>query len=101
MPEYVGVIHVHTTISDGDDTPRQTIDAAIEAGLDFLIISDHSSDGVRQQGLTGRHGRLICISAPEIGTRGNPHFLTLGLDGSDNGTDAGGQIGRASWRGRV
>ncbi len=80
MTEYVGVLHVHTTFSDGSDSPRQTIAAAAEAGLDFLVVSDHDSDGFRRHGFTGWQDKVLCISAPEIGAKGNPHFTTFGVE---------------------
>ena len=78
--EYVGAIHVHTTFSDGHSSPMEVIAAAAEAGLDYVVISDHNSDRCYTEGLTGRRGRVLCVSAPEVGLRGQPHFLAFGLD---------------------
>ncbi len=35
-------LHVHTTFSDGDNTPEEVINAAIEKGMKRIGISDHS-----------------------------------------------------------
>lgn len=36
-------LHVHSTFSDGTDTPKQLIDLAINAGLSALSITDHDT----------------------------------------------------------
>lgn len=77
--EYVGSNHVHTRFSDGH-TPAETIlRIAGEAGLDFLVITDHNRDTCRAAGLTGWRGDLLSISAPEIGGFGQPHFISFAL----------------------
>jgi len=35
-------LHVHTNFSDGKNTPRQMVEAALEKGMDTLGFSDHS-----------------------------------------------------------
>lgn len=75
--EYVGCSHVHTTFSDGSTPAAEVVEIAAKGGLDFLAISDHNSDGTRQAGLTGWHGRLLAMSAPEVGRRGQPHFVAF------------------------
>ncbi len=39
---YTGVVHSHTTRSDGNLSPAQLVKKAEEIGLDFLIITDHN-----------------------------------------------------------
>ena len=39
--EYVGVIHIHTTDSDGTKTHDDIIRLGQKYGLDFLLFSDH------------------------------------------------------------
>lgn len=39
---YTGVVHSHTTRSDGNLTPAQLVKKAEEIGLDFIIITDHN-----------------------------------------------------------
>ena len=34
-------LHVHTTFSDGDKTPREVVEMAKEAGLDGIAVTDH------------------------------------------------------------
>ncbi len=42
MPEIVGNLHLHTTASDGMGTHEQVAAAAIRAGLDFIVYTDHN-----------------------------------------------------------
>ena len=43
MREYVGNLHMHTTSSDGHGTHDEVAHAAIEAGLDFIVVTDHNT----------------------------------------------------------
>ncbi|HET7874664.1 MAG TPA: hypothetical protein VFN71_03990, partial [Methylomirabilota bacterium] len=38
-----GVVHVHTTLSDGGGTPEEVIAAGRATGLGFLALSDHNT----------------------------------------------------------
>ncbi|MBN1966611.1 MAG: CehA/McbA family metallohydrolase, partial [Anaerolineae bacterium] len=42
MYEYVGNLHAHTTYSDGEQPHDVLAAAAIRAGLDFLVVTDHN-----------------------------------------------------------
>lgn len=42
MFEYVGNLHMHSTDSDGHGTHQQIAAAALQAGLDFVIVTDHN-----------------------------------------------------------
>ena len=71
-----GVVHVHTTLSDGGGTPEEVIRAAGAVGLDFVGISDHNN--VDAKPFEGRHDAVLVIVGTEISTvRG--HLLGLGL----------------------
>lgn len=43
MREYVGNLHMHTTTSDGHGSHDEVADAAIRAGLDFIVVTDHNT----------------------------------------------------------
>jgi len=43
MPEIVGNMHMHTTTSDGTASHDEVAAAAAQAGLDFIIYTDHNT----------------------------------------------------------
>jgi hypothetical protein len=42
MYEYAGNLHMHTPFSDGMGTYDEIASAALRAGLDFVIVTDHN-----------------------------------------------------------
>ncbi len=51
---FVGAYHDHTTHSDGQNTPDEMLEKAIDIGLDFFVVTDHSYDVVTTKGgITG------------------------------------------------
>lgn len=72
-----GVVHVHTTLSDGGGTPEEVVRAARATGLDFLGITDHNNlDAKPYEGY--RDGVLVLVGS-ELSTPVG-HLLGLGLD---------------------
>jgi hypothetical protein len=71
-----GIVHVHTTLSDGGGSPEEVIAAAQKAGLDFLGITDHNH--LEGKGLEGYHGNLLVLVGAELSTTAG-HLLALGL----------------------
>ena len=59
-----GTFHNHTTASDGRSSLREMADEAIELGLSYLGIADHSKSSVQAHGLD--EGRLLA-QVEEIG----------------------------------
>jgi DNA polymerase (family 10) len=47
-----GTFHCHTTASDGRSSLREMVDAALDHGLQYLGISDHSRSSVQARGLS-------------------------------------------------
>jgi hypothetical protein len=102
-----GVVHVHTTLSDGGGTPEEVIRAARATGLAFLGITDHNNlDAKPFEGY--RDGVLVLVGS-ELSTPVG-HLLGLGLDrdpafrfnGDGLGAledvrDLGGIPGRGGW----
>lgn len=66
MYEYVGNLHAHTTYSDGAGTHAVVAAAAIRAGLDFVLTTDHN---VLVQGVEGYYrnpdGRQVLLLTGE------------------------------------
>jgi hypothetical protein len=78
--EYVGSIHLHTTASDGALTHEEVAHLASQAGLDFLIVTDHN---VFTPGIEGWRGDVLLLVGEEIhDTNRVPeanHYLALGI----------------------
>lgn len=62
-------LHVHTTASDGTDTPREVVARAAAAGLSAIAIADHDTlEGIRPAAEAGKKIGLEVIPAIELGT---------------------------------
>ncbi|HSD66384.1 MAG TPA: CehA/McbA family metallohydrolase [Vicinamibacteria bacterium] len=72
-----GVVHVHTTLSDGGGTPEEVIRAARAAGLGFLGITDHNNLDAKP--LEGYRDGVLVLVGSELSTPAG-HVLGLGLD---------------------
>ncbi len=72
-----GVIHIHTNRSDGRSSPDEVAQAAANAGLKFLVFTDHGDATRAPDPPTYRHG-VLCIDAVEISTSGG-HYLALDM----------------------
>jgi hypothetical protein len=71
-----GVVHVHTTRSDGGGTPEEVVAAARAAGLGFVAITDHNNlDAKPVEGY--REGVLVIVGSELSTTSG--HILGLGI----------------------
>lgn len=74
---YPGVIHIHTTHSDGTGTVAEVLDAAREARQQWIIITDHDSRaGAAAEGW--QHDLLVLVGH-EI-TPVHSHFLALNVE---------------------
>lgn len=61
--EYAGNMHIHTTYSDGVAVHAEIARAAEEAGLDFIITTDHN---VWVDGCEGFYGKVLLLVGEEI-----------------------------------
>ncbi|HIP73484.1 MAG TPA: hypothetical protein EYH05_19065 [Anaerolineae bacterium] len=88
MAEYVelaGNMHMHTPYSDGEAWHKEIADAAIDAGLDFIIVTDHN---ICVEGVEGyyenENGRVLLLSGEEVhNVRREPqgsHLLIYGAE---------------------
>jgi hypothetical protein len=71
-----GVVHVHTTLSDGAATPDEVIAAARAAGLKFVVITDHNNLDAKKW--EGYHDGVLVIVGTEVSTTAG-HVLGLGI----------------------
>ncbi len=74
--DYAGAMHIHSTYSDGAGTVEEIAAAANRAGLDFLVLCDHSSLQAHADGKDGWHGRTLVSIGTEITTDAG-HLLAL------------------------
>ena len=83
MNEYLVNLHIHTHYSDGTGSHREVAEAALEVGLDAVIVTDHN---VLVQGLDGYYEnldrRVLLLTGEEIhDVHRDPqknHLLVLG-----------------------
>ena len=79
--DYAGALHVHSTYSDGAGTVEEIAAAANRAGLDFVVLCDHSSLQAKADGKDGWRGRTLVLVGTEITTDAG-HQLALGVPDS-------------------
>ncbi len=63
MEDIRGVIHLHTTASDGHQTLEEMVDAAREMGLEYLGVTDHSQSagyagGLKEADIEKQHAEI-------------------------------------------
>lgn len=79
--EYVGVIHIHSSESDGSRPVSEIAEIGQKAGLDFLMFTDHMSLRPYHQGLEGWCGKTLMIIGYEIqDSKNENHYLVFGVD---------------------
>ena len=60
LHEYVGIIHIHSTYSDGSRPIPEIAHIASELALDYLMFTDHNTLQPKRDGMEGwYHGVLI------------------------------------------
>ncbi|MEM2141838.1 MAG: hypothetical protein QXQ81_01090 [Candidatus Thorarchaeota archaeon] len=60
---YVGLYHDHTTHSDGANSAARMLEAGLEKGLDFMILTDHSH--LQPNTISGVYGAMEARSIAE------------------------------------
>jgi len=81
--EIVGNLHVHTWYSDGEGSHEDILRAALDAGLDFIVVTDHN---VWVEGLDGYYyrgdDRVLLLIGEEVHDQGRHpqknHLLAYG-----------------------
>ena len=74
-----GDLHCHTLYSDGDSWPPEMLNAAAEAGLDFLGVTDHNNVAHQLAYGPGGDGLPIVVPGVEVTTYGG-HWNAWGTD---------------------
>lgn len=82
LTDYAGVIHFHSAYSfDGRTPVAEIIRAANKSGVDFLLLTDHSTLQARKDGFEGWQDGTLLIVGEEIAPRFN-HYLAFQLEES-------------------
>lgn len=76
--EYKGNIHLHSTYSDGEQAPEAIAGIAAQAGLDFLILTDHQTLAAWEKGEEGYYGPTLLLVGMEVNEWRN-HYLALDI----------------------
>jgi hypothetical protein len=72
-----GVLHVHSTRSDGRGTVDDIARAAARTGLRFVVVTDHG-DGTRPPDPPSYKDGVLCLDGVEISTA-DGHYIALGM----------------------
>jgi len=93
MPQRLIDLHAHTTASDGNLSPTGLVEAALQADLAAVGITDHDTiDGVPEALQAGSRLDLRVVAGVEISCQlegGTLHILGYGFDPSDAGLNSG------------
>lgn len=80
LHDHQGVIHLHSTYSDGTGTVPEIAAAGGRAGCDYVLLTDHDTLEARRRGEEGWYGRTLLLAGVEVSPRGGNHYLAFGLD---------------------
>ena len=83
--EYAGNLHMHTPFSDGMGTHDEIGDAALRAGLDFVVVTDHNVwvEGVEGYRYDGDQRVLLLVGEEihdQVRVPQKNHLLVLGAE---------------------
>ena len=73
------VAHVHSTYSDGTATIPELAEAAAEAGVECVMLTDHDTLEAQRRGEEGWHGDVLILVGHEVSPKGG-HLLVFGVD---------------------
>ncbi len=75
-----GILHIHTSRSDGRSTPDEIAAAAARAGVAFIVFTDHG-DATRIPDAPVYRSGVLCLDGVEISTTGG-HYIALDMPAS-------------------
>lgn len=81
--DYKGAVHLHSTYSDGNGSIEEIMAAANDAGLDFVVLTDHNTLAAAAEGHEKWHKSTLLVVGAEISPPDN-HYIVFGegrLDG--------------------
>ena len=74
-------LHVHTTLSDGRDSPQEVVKKALQMGLKAIAITDHDTVvGIKDVMRAADGTSLRIIPGIEMSTEGGRHLVGLFID---------------------
>jgi predicted metal-dependent phosphoesterase TrpH len=80
-------LHTHSSVSDGTETPGELVQAAVDAGLSAVALTDHDSTaGWAEAGAAASGSGLMVVPGMELSTNHGPasvHMLAYLFDPSD------------------
>jgi hypothetical protein len=79
MHELTGIIHCHSTYSDGTGTVPEIAAAARANDLDYLLLTDHDTLAAARNGEEGWHGSVLLLVGTEVSPYRRNHYLAFGL----------------------
>lgn len=81
MFEYAGAIHVHSVFSDGSGEIKDITEAAIEAGLDYIFLTDHNTLRALKEDYEGWYDNTLLLVGTELNDKENKnHYLAFGIN---------------------
>jgi len=75
-----GIVHIHTSRSDGRGTPDEIAAVAARAGVTFIVFTDHG-DATRPPDAPVYRSGVLCLDGVEISTAGG-HYVALDMPAS-------------------
>jgi hypothetical protein len=76
--DYRGIIHCHSTLSDGSLPVPAIAAIARSIGMDFLVMTDHDYETGKNTGEEGVRDGLLVLAGSEISNL-DGHYLSLGV----------------------
>lgn len=97
LPFLTGVAHLHTIFSgEGGGSPKHIVEAARQAGIDFVIITDLDTTRARREGFEGTFEGIDLFVEMEVATPAGHVLAFYSHTGSRNLPDK--DIAEMAWR---